>query len=65
MMLIVLPNKPERFFPRLPDEYGYILGPGNVLIATWSARPVKYLDESAMQWRVLDRHISEVVKRDR
>jgi len=48
--------------PRLPDGFKFILAPGNVLVATHPEKPVLYLDESTMQWRVLEVHISEVAK---
>ena len=32
------------------------------LVATHPEKPVLYLDESTMQWRVLEVHVSEVAK---
>lgn len=46
--------------PPLPDSYKIMLGPGNTIVAFNADEPVLYLDESTMQWCVLDMHISEV-----
>lgn len=62
-MLIVLPNKPERFIPPIDPAYKLLLvEEHNLVIAIRAVGPVLYLDESTMQWRVLDRHISEVAR---
>ncbi len=51
--------------PRLPDGFKFILAPGNVIVAAHPEKPVLYLDESTMQWRVLEVHVSEVAKNAR
>ena len=51
-----------KFIAVIPDGYTIVLGPGNTLVATHPEKPVLYLDESTMQWRVLEVHISEVAK---
>lgn len=50
----------------LPLDYDdmtrFMLAPGdhNMIIATHPKLPPLYLDEDAMKWRVLDRHIKDV-----
>jgi hypothetical protein len=50
----------------LPTGYDerttFMLAPGdhNLIIATHPKLPPLYLDEDAMQWRVLDRHIRDL-----
>lgn len=48
--------------PPLPEGYDKVLlAPGNRIVAMGPPNlPILYLDEAAMQWRVLDRHISEL-----
>lgn len=46
--------------PRLDQGYKLTLAPGNRVVAYHATLPLLYLDESRMQWCVLDRHISEV-----
>lgn len=50
--------------PPLPPGYdsrtAYALSSRNVLVATHPYLPPLYLDEEAMQWRVLDRNITEI-----
>lgn len=46
----------------IPQGYTIALGPRNVLIGTHPEKPVIYLDEKTMQWRVLEVHVSEVAK---
>lgn len=53
-------------FPPLPDGYDQdtkiALGPRNTIIVAHHNMPVLYFDESTMQWRVLEVHVSEVAK---
>lgn len=53
-----------KFVAELPPGYDarttLVLGPGNSVLAINGDKPVLYLDESTMQWCVLDMHISEV-----
>jgi len=53
------------FIAVIPEGYFVALGPRNTLVATHPEKPVLYLDESKMQWRVLEVHISEVAKNAR
>lgn len=47
--------------PALPEGYTWALAANtNLLLGIHATRPVLYLDETAMEWRVLDRHVSEV-----
>jgi len=52
--------------PRLPDGFDgdtkMILAPRNIIVIAHHNMPIHYLDESTMQWRVLEVHISEVAK---
>lgn len=57
-------NNPE-FIAVIPAGYFVALAPRNVLVATHPEKPVLYLDESTMQWRVLEVHVSEVAKNAR
>lgn len=49
-----------KFIDDTPPGYTWVLGPHNTLVAVHPEKPVLYLDESTMQWYVLDMHISEV-----
>lgn len=51
-----------KFMAVIPQGYFVVLAPRNVLVATHPEKPTLYLDESTMQWRVLDVHVSEVAK---
>ena len=53
------------FFTVIPQGYFVALAPRNVLVATHPEKPVLYLDESTMQWRVLEVHVREVAKNAR
>ncbi len=49
------------FFP--PPPLGYSItfhAERNLLVAFHVVQPTLYLDEAVMQWRELDRHVSEV-----
>ena len=54
-----------KFMCVIPQGYTVVLGPRNALVATHPEKPILYLDESTMQWRVLEVHISEVAKNAR
>jgi hypothetical protein len=55
-----------KFVAELPPGYDarttLVLGPGNTIVAFDGDKPLLYLDESTMQWCVLDKHISEVTR---
>lgn len=47
--------------PALPEGYTWALSMNtNRLLGFHATKPVLYLDEAAMEWRVLDRHVSQV-----
>jgi hypothetical protein len=49
--------------PPLPEGYQVrLMAERNLLIAMCGALPVLWLDESLMQWQVLDQHISQVAE---
>lgn len=49
------------YFPVLPPGYVFSLAKKqNVICGFHPQRPILYLDETTMQWRELDRHVSEV-----
>jgi hypothetical protein len=48
-------------FPQPPEGYQVqLMADRNRLIAMCGALPVLWLDESLMEWQVLDQHISQV-----
>lgn len=48
-------------FPHPPEGYQVrLMAERNLLIAICGALPVLWLNESLMQWQVLDQHISQV-----
>lgn len=51
--------------PPLPAGFKFILAPGNVIVAIHLTQPMVYLDESTMQWRVLNVHVREVAKNEK
>ena len=60
-------QRTELGFPAPPEGYLVHLAPRNRLVAWRGVKhideprhPILYLDESVMEWKVLDRHISEV-----
>ncbi len=49
------------FIPPLPPGYDYSLAKRqNLLLGFSRTLPILYLDERAMTWRPLDRHVSKV-----
>jgi hypothetical protein len=49
------------FIPPLPPGYVFSLAKRqNLLLGYHLVEPILYLDEDAMQWRVLDQHIRDL-----
>lgn len=53
------------YIPALPEGYTFSLAKRqNLLLGYHATQPVLYLDEDAMEWRVLDRAVGDITAKE-